>query len=295
MPFWQKRSGGADEEGDRRRFGWNSYFPALHLRAENNSLVLGDQVQGGHAGALMQVFLGLPWAQTVATTRVARNGLKMEQSARRRRKTEDDAAREVALAPIREELAQAQRALEELVATTAPISPTEADARLAELARAVAGQREADTLLARARTGLEHTQLDLDEAVKRLDALEQTRFVRPLLGRLSPSVCPRCRVSITAERVAREEHDQACSVCAEPMDGEAQDEDELQAARGAVIEAQEQHATAEQELADAEARRNAALAARAAADAAVRELEDRRPAGKEARDLETQIAAGRAA
>jgi hypothetical protein len=229
MPFWQARSGGAEDEGDRRRFGWSSYFPALHLRAENNTLLLGDQFQGGQPGALMQVFLGLPWAQTAATARVARNGLRMLRSARRRRRAEDEAARDRALQPLHDELERTRRALDDLLTTRAPISPEEADARLATFARAVRMQREAGTQLARAQTSIELTQLDYDEAVKRLDAFEQTRVVRPLLGRLAPTVCPRCRVTIGADRVAREEHDHARSVCAQPLDAEAQDEDELDA------------------------------------------------------------------
>jgi hypothetical protein len=187
-------------------------------------------------------------------------------------------------------LEQARQTLEELVATRPPISPTEADARLARLSRAVGRQREADGELARAKTALELSQADLDEAVKRLDSLEQTRVVRPLLGRLTPSMCPRCRVGITTERVTREEQDHACSVCAEPLAGDVPDEDELEPARQALGEAEEQYATAEQELADAERRRNTASADRAAAEEVVRTLEERRPAGNEARDLETRIA-----
>lgn len=290
MPFWQSRAGGEPGEGDRRRFGWNSFFPALHLRADNNDLLLGDQSQGGQPGALMQVFLGLPWAQTAATARVARNGLRMERSARGRRRADDERARERALQPSRDELEAARRALDELLTTRAPITAAEADTRLATFSRAVTMQREASATLGRARTAIELTQLDCDEAVKRLDALEQTRVVRPLLGRLAPTVCPRCRVGIGLDRVEREEHEHACSVCAEPLDAEPQDEDELEAARYAVSQAEEQNIAARAELAAAEGRATAADAERDAAERGVRELEERRPAGNQVRELETQIA-----
>jgi hypothetical protein len=290
MPFWQTRAGGAADEGDRRRWGWAGYFPAMHLRAENTSLLLGDQFQGGQPGALMQVFLGLPWAQTAATARVARNGLRMERSARQRRRAEDETAREQTFQPLRDELERARGALAELLTTRPPISPEEADARLATFARAVTMQREASAEVARAQTAIELTQLDYDDAVKRLDALEQTRVVRPLLGRLAPTVCPRCRVGIGSDRVAREEHDHACSVCAEPLDAQEQDEDELDAAREAVAQAEEQLRTAQDELAAAGDSASAADTGRSTAEAAVRELEERQPAGNEARELENQIA-----
>jgi hypothetical protein len=228
MPFWQARAGGEEDEGDRRRFGWNSYFPALHLSDENNNMVLGDQALGGQPGALMQVILGLPWAQTAATARVARNGLRMKRSARRRRVKEDEAAREHSLEPVRAELARARESLEELLRSRAPISPAEADARLTAFAAAVARQRDASAELAQARTAIELAQLDFDEAIKRRDALEQTRVVRPLLGRLAPTVCPRCRGGIGPDRVAREDNDHACSVCAEPLDAPEEDEDDSQ-------------------------------------------------------------------
>lgn len=103
-PFWQVRGGGVETEGDRRRFGWTAYFPALHLPAANPGILLGDQVQGGQPGALIQVFLGLPWALTHASARVASNQLRMSRSAHQRREREDTQAREATLAPLRQEL-----------------------------------------------------------------------------------------------------------------------------------------------------------------------------------------------
>jgi hypothetical protein len=51
----------------------------------------------------MQVFLGLPWALTYASARVAHNQLRMSRSAQRRRQEEDAEAREATLAPLRAE------------------------------------------------------------------------------------------------------------------------------------------------------------------------------------------------
>jgi hypothetical protein len=79
-------------------------------------------------------------------------------------------------------------------------------------------------------------------------------------------------------------------VCAEPLDAQEQDEDELDAAREAVAQAEEQLRTAQDELAAAGDSASAADTGRSTAEAAVRELEERQPAGNEARELENQIA-----
>lgn len=289
-PFWQARGAGQADEGDRRRFGWPSYFPALHLRAENTHFLLGDQPQGGHPGALMQVFLGLPWALTVATVRVAVNEVHMKRSARDRRAAEDRNAREAAMAPLRAELEEARRALAELVATTPPISPEEADRRLQAYADALGEQRSAETALQAATLALELSQDDVDEALKRLQALEQSGVVRPLLGRLTPSMCPRCNVGITEARVLRENEAHQCSVCAEPLTEDAPDEEELRDATEAVGDAETQRDTAQEELAAARARKDLAAAALAEADRLVRDLEQRRPSESEGRSLERAIA-----
>lgn len=247
-------------------------------------------MQGGQPGALMQVFLGLPWALTAATARVARNDLRMRRSAQSRRQADDVAAREAALEPVRAELIAAQAQLARLEASSPRVSPADADLRLAAFAGALTRQRDAHGRLVVARAAVEFTQADIDDEVKRLQALEQSRLVRPLLGRLTPSVCPRCRTGIDEGRVRREEDDHQCSVCAEPLADDEKDEEELDAVKAAVARAEEERAQAGAELIDAEREGHAAAQALAEAEAAVRELEDRRPAESETRDLERQIA-----
>jgi len=251
-PFWQARGGGGGTEGDRRRFGWTAYFPALHLPADNPGVLLGDQVQGGQPGVLMQLFLGLPWALTHASARVASNSLRMSRSAHQRRQMEDTQAREVTLAPLRQELEATRQRLVELREARAPVSAEEADARLTAFARALGDQRQAQERLGGAQAAVQLTEGDLDEATKRLQAIEQSRVVRPLLGRLAPSVCPRCTSVITQERIGREESAHACSVCAESLDADGEDEHELDGARETVDKAREEHEAAVGQLAEAE-------------------------------------------
>ena len=234
-PFWQKRAG-EDEEGDRRRFGWSSYFSALHLHPDSGKALLGDQEQFGQATALMQVFLGLPWSHTAASARVALNELGMRASAQRRRAEEDQEARDKALEPTRERLAGCERQLAELASRHPRISASEIDARTKNYTQALAAMRGSEEKYSLAQRAQAETRRDADEAQKQVDAIVQTHLVRPLLGRLSPTSCPRCYSSIGADRIAREtEHH--CSVCDEALEGVEPDVTELTEAKADLDEA----------------------------------------------------------
>lgn len=180
--------------------------------------------------------------------------------------------------------------LVELREARAPVSAEEADARLTAFARALADQRQAQERLAGAQAAAQLTEGDLDEATKRLQAIEQSRVVRPLLGRLAPSVCPRCTNVITQERIQREESVHACSVCAESLDADREDDQELEGARDIVDKAREEHQAAVGQLAEAEEQHRRTREVLASAEAAVRDLEERQPAEAETRELETTIA-----
>jgi hypothetical protein len=287
MPFWQRRRG-EDEEGDRRRLGWPAYFPALHLLAESNSPLLGDQAQGGQPTALMQVFLGLPWSQTQASARVALNEVQMRVSAGARRAAEDEEARAKALAPSRERLSECQRALADLEKQPR-ISPSEVDSRTSTYTAALAALRTAEEEASLARRAQKETKQDADEAQKRVDAIFQSQIVKPLLGRLSPTACPRCYTAIGTERIAREsEHH--CSVCDEPLEGAESDEDQLTEAKEAVSEAAARDESAQEELRLAETHVEEVRRAFKRADLQVREAEKIRPVDEEARALENEIA-----
>jgi hypothetical protein len=287
MPVWQRRPG-QDDEGDRRRLGWPAYFPALHLLAESNRQLLGDQAQGGQPTALMQVFLGLPWSQTQASARVALNEVQMRMSAGIRRVAEDEEAREAVLAPTRDRLSECQRALAELEKQDR-IPAYEVDRRTADYTAALSDLRGAEEAASLARRAQVETERDADEAQKRVDAVLQSQIVKPLLGRLSPTACPRCYASIGTERIAREsEHH--CSVCDEPLEETPSDEDQLNDAKTQLTEAEARDGSAQVEvrLADkhlAESRKKFERA-----DRQVREAEEVRPIEEQAHALEKEIA-----
>jgi len=214
----------------------------------------------------------------------------MQHSAAARRATEDAAAREHRLEPLRNELEDARAGLVQLQAATPDVTPAAADATLAAFTAALGLRRAATDAVARAEAALALAAADRDEAHKRLQALREATVVRPLIGHLAPTMCPRCNTEVTAERREAEEHNGSCSVCTEPIPDLEIDEEEiaeaeaaLEEAERAVQEAQEGRDAAGEEAAAAEG-------ARAEAEAALARLEEAKPAQEDLRAAETKIA-----
>jgi hypothetical protein len=268
-PFWQRRPAGTEEEGDPRRLGWQGYFPALHVRSGSGPL-LGDQVQGGQAGTLMQVFLGLPWALTAASARVSLALIRRDLSAVRRRAQEDAAARENAREPLRKRLETANARLAEIEAAGAPPSPSEMDDLVARFQQASGLLSEVRAEVATGRVAVAEAQSDVDEAARRLNAIREGTAVRPLLGRLAPTECPRCAHQLIDLREGRESHDH-CFVCDFPLVEVTEDVDAVTDAEADLRAAEEALAGIGSELATLEGREIELAAEQAAARRAVDE------------------------
>jgi hypothetical protein len=278
-PFWQRRPAGAEDEGDARRLGWQGYFPALHVRSGSGPL-LGDQVQGGQPGTLMQVFLGLPWALTAAGARVGLAVVRRELSAVRRRSEDDRKAREKARQPLRKRLEVANQRLAAIDAAGAPPSPDELDALVAQY------QHQSELLAtvraeaATARDTVGEAQRDNDTATRRAYAVREGLAVRPLLGRLAPTECPRCSHQLDDVRQARESHDH-CFVCDAPLSDLTEDEDATAEAEQELRRADETLEAARAELRALELRVEQVLAAHSAARVALDTATKAAPASAE--------------
>ncbi|MFZ0974422.1 MAG: hypothetical protein WAN22_19490, partial [Solirubrobacteraceae bacterium] len=274
-PFWQRRPAGTEEEGDPRRLGWQGYFPALHVRSGSGPL-LGDQVQGGQAGTLMQVFLGLPWALTAASARVGLALVRRELSAVQRRAKEDLAAREKAREPLRKRLEMANARLVEIEAAGAPPSPGEIDDLVAKFQQASERLAEVRAEVATGRAAVAEAQSQVDEAARRLNAIREGTAVRPLLGRLAPTECPRCARRLTDLRESRESHDH-CFVCDFPLVEVTEDLAAVTDAETDLRAAEEAFAAIGSELAALEGREIELAAEQADARRAVEEATTKAP------------------
>lgn len=287
-PFWQRREGGDEAEGDARRLGWQGYFPALHVRSGSGPL-LGEQVQGGQAGTLIQVFLGLPWALTAATARVGRRIVQRELSAGRRRAREDRRAREASREPLRRRLEVARARLADLDARGAPLSPVEIDARMSRYSTAATALSAIGAEVRTAQATLAATTDAVDTVTRRHLALMESAAIRPLLGRIAPTECPRCAHRLEDVKNDREAHDH-CFVCDAPLLDVVEDEAELAEADQELADAQAAHAAATAELQERQAREAELQREHDAARAGVAEIETQAPAIAERDQIAQEIA-----
>ncbi len=287
-PFWQSRPGGEEGEGDPRRLGWQGYFPALHVRSGAGPL-LGDQMQGGQPGTLMQVFLGLPWALTAATARVALATVRRDLNAARRRGRDDAAAREGARAPLEERLAAARASYDELTRRAAPPSAEDADARVSRFQRLSAELSALSAEVETAKAAVALAEQEADASERRLLAIRETAAVRPLLGRIQPSQCPRCSHELLGDRAGREA-DEHCFVCDAPLQDAVEDELEAAEVQADAEAAEQAVAAARAECGQLERRQQELEQERAEARQAVDELTDSAPAMAERQAAERDIA-----
>ena len=278
-PFWQQRSGGEEGEGDARRHGWQSYFPALHVRSGRGPL-LGEQTMGGQAGILMQVFLGLPWALTHATSRVALNIVRRDLSAARRRGTDDARAREREREPLRQRLEEAQDALRDLEAQGPVPTPAEIDEHMNAFQRLSGSLSVLHRTLQEAEAVIALAQEAVDGATRRLAALRESAAIRPLLGRILPSECPRCTHELADFKPQRESAAH-CYVCDAPLIEGSEDEEAEQEAERELADAQETLESARTEFAVLQAEERQLHDERGAARLALETAQQARPASAE--------------
>jgi hypothetical protein len=205
-------------------FGWPAYFGALYLPPGGEAALLGDVVVGGLAGRLLQVFLDLPGAALLTRLKTAR-----EQHDEADRAAEDDAARMQHLLESQRQTAmrrleRARSELAELADATATADILAAlSARTASAVIAEAGLREARETYEALRW-----QRRVDE--KRLNDVIEHEAARILFHALDPQVCPRCEAPIGPARRAAERFGGVCAVCIEPIDRDAADHSDTEAA-----------------------------------------------------------------
>ena len=258
--------------------GWVAYSNALHI-AGSLPILLGDQVFGGLAGRLLQMFLGVPHAALTMMALAASGEQRQAEQQSQRRADLDRGTEEEEIAELERQLQEAKRGRD--AASTVGDVVAEAIAQGEVVATALArwtGAVEAAGELGRTAAELERAADDETAIVLHMDhAIKAKRYFTGL----DPVCCPRCQRPIDSERRTREIDLGACSVCA------TQREQEEEATALAALEEAKRHAEEAKSAAEeARRRHNGALAELRTAESQLaierrklEEIEQRRAAG----------------
>lgn len=215
----------AESTGVVQTHAWPTYFSAVYPPAGGVKVLIGETVQNGLAGRLLEVFLDLPSAALLTRVRTARKRLAAEQDQAADQIKQASARDELRVGEQRQRLDEARKALVELDSKSASApSVTEIAGRVAKLSLrltdAQADRRGFDALHRQAQAARQ-----ADE--RRLNNLRESSIARRLFHGLDPQACPRCETPVTAKRRADEANEHQCAVCTSPISGEGEDDVEL--------------------------------------------------------------------
>jgi len=230
--------------------GWVAYSNALHI-AGSQPILLGDQFFGGLPGRLLQMFLGVPYAELTMVAIAARGEERQADQQSQRRAELDRGTDQEEIAALERQLEQAKRDRD----LTSTVGDLAAEAVSQSEAIGAAVTRRTAAIEATAELGIAAVEAERaadDEAATALHMRHAITAKRYFTG-LDPVCCPRCQRPIDSTRKTREINEGACSVCATPREQEeemtvlaALDEAKQRAdeARSAANEARRQHTEA---------------------------------------------------
>jgi hypothetical protein len=215
IPSWQNRPKSQqahDGDGSLGELGWQTWSAALSITEPNVPVVLGEEQ---HAVVrILQMYLGSPWAVTVAAIAARKGQLSSQIGVLQRRLQDQRGAHTDDLTLLRSRLREIDA---ELSTQQDPVDLAELDRRIR--AAADAGRTAAVTETAYREASLRYGEANrmLDDAESELAALQEAKLTRRFWHALKPSCCPRCDADVTEERWAREQAGQ-CSLCDNPLD-----------------------------------------------------------------------------
>ncbi|MCM4082332.1 hypothetical protein [Paractinoplanes hotanensis] len=220
VPSWQNRPSAQqahDGDGTLGELGWQTWSSALSITEPSVPVVLGEEQ---HAVVrLLQMYLGSPWAITVAAI-AARKGQLSSQLGILQRRLQD------AKGTQSEDLAQLQAQLrtidEELKTQPPPGDFTDLERRIEAAAQAGRKAAAAEAVYRQASLNYGEVSRLLESAEADVEALHEAKLTRRFWHSLKPSCCPRCDTDVSEDRWARERVGQ-CSLCDSPLDEVGED------------------------------------------------------------------------
>jgi len=214
--------------------GWPWLSTAMSIDP-NPSVLFGTQSIGAMPARMMQMFLGVPWVNTINDIRAAEGRLKNEERQSSAAATRTMLAFEARVAELQNQLSALRAELEAL--------PHESDLREAMAAgnRAfVEAEQKSRKLLAMRREAADDqdaAQQAYSEAKRALQIFKDSRSAGIVFRNIRPVSCPSCDEVFSPQRESEKAQAHRCVVCDTPeIDGDDSEgrESELEAASDAA-------------------------------------------------------------
>jgi hypothetical protein len=280
---------GGSSRGTVAEHGWPLLSGALVVGPSHLEAVIGTVPT--EAGRVLQVYLALPWYETLTQARTARNALNQKLGDRVKDASAMLEARKEATAQLEQQLARAEaelRALPDEAALVGSVSDAVVAAGDRNRELAAAEEQVAAAMADHERASEVHLQAQRD-----LVAAKEHETASVFFRALQPALCPRCDAPITDERLDAEAEGHTCSVCTRHHEPD-HDDDAIAIAEEAAERTQAAVQAAEQRLDTIGASAIGARRARDAAQRLVQELSERRDTGKrQAKLIEVERLRGR--
>ncbi|HVE23265.1 MAG TPA: hypothetical protein VNC39_14945 [Acidocella sp.] len=222
---------GADGEKQAVEHGWAALSGGLYFGGEHKQL-LGDVLMAGLPARMLQMYIGLPWANTRMQTGTARKEIDQEREHASKAAAKSAGEATAARERLGMELETATKLLKKL--PTEAVSAEQLKARADEVAKLAPVGTELQVKLATAE--VEATQLrSVATADERgLRDLRENIVATQFFNGLEPTCCPRCETRVTSARIKKESADFSCSLCSESIPAE-----QLEDTSEAIAEAEE--------------------------------------------------------
>lgn len=193
--------------------GWLAYTGAF-LSDSRTDALLGEFVQGTSlTQRLLQVFIGVPWAQTSFKAMARARDINNED-AKRRARLRSIGGRSIA--DLEAAIAEARAAIDSQGQRHVIVDKL--NRKQEEFRALTADSSQCLVAVFQAEQQVQAAELAQRLATRRVNELKEISAASEFLGSLKPTCCPRCSKPISEARIEAEVSDHSCSVCTEVID-----------------------------------------------------------------------------
>lgn len=195
--------------------GWSAMCSALFIRT-NYATIIGElPPTSGVPVRLLQLFLGIPWATTLASASAAFKEEERREAVAGQKFSEAKESIQERLDELQTELTTKNTQLEK-TAVSKSIQTELANCQ-ESIQSAIGRESLVRTDLRSANLELEDAKVSVNDDRSELRRHEEGSSAQTVFRALDPKSCPRCETSITAKKKAMEQSTNECAVCGEAV------------------------------------------------------------------------------